>query len=400
MQGFIRGAALIYGLLAAALSLVAALLVGLFAAAAGQLPRLMSVTMAASLAALGIGLGLPLARAAWHSLQRRASPLLRLPSVWLLSLLFLALLGLGELALRSPAPALLLPPLHIAASLLPPLLVIAAMAPAMQRAGAGLTRRNLVTQLAYGALAATALAIALEGAMAVAAVGAAGAGVALLPGGEESLLRLAGELQSPALLAHPERVLGRLLSPALVLGLGLLVAAAIPLLEETIKSLGAVLNSQVLSRLSRVHYFAFGVMAGVGFSLAEALFYAAQQLPHAWTAGVAVRALTAVIHGAAAGLMALGWYEVLAGRPARFLLYAAGSVGLHGVWNALGGLSLLAQLSLLGRGPASTLAQGGSALVFIALAATWLASLAVLAYQTNRLSAELSRQRGVAPDGA
>ncbi len=107
-----------------------------------------------------------------------------------------------------------------------------------------------------------------------------------------------------------------------------------------------------------------------------------------------LRGLTAVIHGAATGLFALGWYEVMARRPARFWLYAAGGVGIHGLWNGLSGLVALAGLSALDGSLTMQTAGGAGAIVAVGLlGATWLAALGVLIYQTRHLSAELRRTR-------
>jgi hypothetical protein len=387
----IRGAAFVYGLLAALFSLLAALLLGVLAVGGGGMAPLMSVTVLFSLVSLGVGLGAPLAGAAWGSWQRRPSPPLTLPPAWWLGLLFAGLLVLGQLLLGTRLAVLVLPPIHVAASVLPPLLVVAAITRPMQRAGACLTRRNLVTQFAYGGLVSTMAAIVLELGVLLFAMATAGAGVALLPGAEDNIERLARELQSAALFGDPIRLLQSLLSPGLVLGLGLLVALAVPLLEEAIKSLGAWINGVVQGRLTRAQAFAFGVIAGVGFSFAEALFYGAQQLPHGWAGAVVLRGLTAVLHGAATGLFALGWFEVIAGRPARFSLYAAGGVGLHAAWNGLSGLAALAGLGALDSlNPAGQMVSGAVAVLAAGLlAGTWLIALAVLIYQTRRLSAEL-----------
>ncbi len=398
MRQTIQFAAMIAGLLAAALSLLAALLLAVLVVIDGAAP-LASVTVLVSTAALGVGLGVPLAVSGWRSHQRLASPALRLPPVWWLGLIFLSVLLIGQLLLGTRASIVLLPPLHVVASLLPPLMVAAAVLAPLQRAGALFTRRNLVTQLAYGSLAATALAIALEVAVITGVVAAAGAGVALLPGGADSLQRLAADLQAAAATGDPSRLLGPLLSPGFVLGVGLLAAAVIPLLEETVKSLGALFNRSVQGRLSRAQAFTFGVMAGVGFSFTEGLFYAAQQLPHGWAGRVVLRGLTAVIHGAAAGLFALGWYEALAGRPARFFLYAVGGVGLHGAWNALSGLTALAGLGALGGSMTAQAAGGLTALCAVGLLGlTWLAGVAVLFTQTQRLSAGLRQASRGDPD--
>lgn len=388
MRDIIRAAALLFGLLAAAFSLLAALLLALATALSGDALRLMNLTLLVSMLTLGVGLGLPLAAAARRSMQQRASPALRLPPAWWLGLIFLGLLLLGQLILTTPLASAGIPALHVAASLMPPLLVVAAIAPPLQRAGAGLTRRSLATQFSYGGLVSISLALFLELALITIVFILAGAGVALLPGGAESVERLAAELQARMATGDLMGLASALLSPGLVLGLGLLVAAAVPLIEELIKSLGVPFDAVVQGRLTRAQAFAFGVMAGVGFSFAEALVYGAQQLPHNWVQGVALRALTAVIHAAATGLFALGWYEVAAGRALRFFPYAAGGVAIHALWNGLSGLLLVTGLATLNSQPETMLAGGaGISLAVILLASTWLAALAVLIVATRRLSA-------------
>lgn len=387
MRDFIRVSALLFGLLATVLSLLAAVAGLVLVLSDGGL-LLVSLTLIASLVAVGAGLGAPLAWAALRSWQRRPSPALHLPPAWWLGLSFIGLLLLGQLVVGTRLNLLLIPPLHVAVSLLPPLLVIAAVAPPLQRAGAGLTRRTLASQFSFGGLAGALLAILAESALAIGVFLLAGAGAALLPGGLDNIERLAAELQSGVWMGDPMALLGRLLSPGFVLGLGLLVAVAIPLLEEFIKSLGAPISGLMQGRLTRGQAFAAGVIAGAGFSFLEALFYAAQQLPHTWAIGVVVRALTVVIHSAATGLFALGWYEVAAGRPARFFPYAAGGVAIHAVWNGLGGLLILSGLTAAGGEPAmQTLGGVGSLLGIGLLALTWLAALAVLVRFTRRLSA-------------
>lgn len=387
MRDFIRVSALLFGLLATVLSLLAAAAGLVLVLPDGDL-LLVSLTLIASLVAVGVGLGAPLAWAALRSWQRRPSPALHLPPAWWLGLSFIGLLLLGQLVLGTRLSLLLIPPLHVAVSLLPPLLVIAAVAPPLQRAGAGLTRRSLASQFSFGGLAGALLAITLESALLMGVFLLAGAGAAILPGGLDNIERLAAELQSGVWMGDPMALLGRLLSPGFVLGLGLLVAVAIPLLEEFIKSLGAPISGLMQGRLTRGQAFAAGVIAGAGFSFLEALFYAAQQLPHTWAIGVVVRALTVVIHSAATGLFALGWYEVAAGRPARFFPYAAGGVAIHAVWNGLGGLLILSGLTVAGGQPAmQTLGGVGSLLGIGLLALTWLAALAVLVRFTRRLAA-------------
>ena len=179
------------------------------------------------------------------------------------------------------------------------------------------------------------------------------------------------------------------MSPALVLGVGLLVAVVTPLIEETVKSLGSWTEGNTLGRLSRSQAFGFGVIAGIGFSFAEALFYGSAGLPHAWTSSVLLRSGTTVIHATATGLVALGWYEVWHGRPRRFVLYAGAGIGLHVVWNGLAGLSAVAGLRLFGESAgAQALDTGVAALSVGLLAMTLLVAIAGLAALTLRLRKE------------
>jgi hypothetical protein len=319
---------------------------------------------------------------------------LRLPSIWLLFLLFVGALGLGTLVLHAPsAYTVLLPPLHVIASATPPLILAAAVLPSLQEGGAGLTRRNFVAMLAYGALFATVVAITLESIAALAAMGLALGTVSALPGGQETLQQLSRVLQSPAMLTDPERLLDVLVSPALVLGVGLLVAVVTPLIEETVKSLGSWTEGNTLGRLSRSQAFGFGVIAGIGFSFAEALFYGSAGLPHVWTSSVLLRSGTTVIHATATGLVALGWYEVWHRRPKRFVLFAGAGIGLHAVWNGLAGLSAVAGLQLFGESAgARALDTGLAALSVGLLAMTLLVAIAGLTTLTLQL-----RKEGSAP---
>ncbi len=84
MRDTIRGAALVYGLLAARAQPAGCAAAGILAVVGDGAPPLMGVTILVSVVALGVGLGAPLAVAAWASWQRRPSPLLacRLPGGW------------------------------------------------------------------------------------------------------------------------------------------------------------------------------------------------------------------------------------------------------------------------------------------------------------------------------
>lgn len=382
MANTIRGAAVIFG---GAVALITALTAALLAllAALGQAPFVTTATMLTSMAVLGVGGGAAMAVAGWRSWARRPALTLRLPSPWILLILFLATLAAGEVMLRVGLQ-FLLPAAHVVACLLPPAILISAVSRHLQRHGVVLSWRDLTGQFTYGAIGATAIAITLETVAVLAAFGLAAGGVALL-GGSETMQALTEAMQSPTVMASPERLLDILFTPALALGLGLLVAVAIPLMEELVKSLGVPLAAS-LRPVDRAQAFAFGLMAGAGFSLTEALFYGLAGLPHSWAGPVLTRAGTVVIHGAATGLMGLAWYEAFHRRPARFAAYAAAGIALHGLWNGLGGLLALTTLNLT-QSPdplGEILPTALSAFTALALGVTWCAALALIVWQTHQ----------------
>ncbi|MEZ4768179.1 MAG: hypothetical protein R2844_07095 [Caldilineales bacterium] len=383
MPNTIRGGAVVYGIAVALLTALLAIPLALLMAASGG-PFVASATVLLSFVVLGVGAGAVLAWASGRSdTGRRATPLRR-PPAWTLLIAFLVTLAIGAVVLITPL-TFILPLVHIVACLLPPLILIAAIANYVQRNGVALSRRDLAAQFAFGAVAATAIAITLESLAAGGAMVAGMVGVTLLPGGAENLQALAELMQNPAVMTSPELLLETISAPALVVGLGLLVAVATPMIEEIVKSLGVPLAAR-LRPVSRAQAFTFGLIAGAGFSLTEALFYGLAGLPHEWVAPVLTRAATVVIHGAATGLLGIAWYEALHGRTGRFVLYAAAGIGLHGLWNTLGGLLTLAALNPLGQSGSmgQALGAGLSALVVFLLGATWFLALGVIIWQARQ----------------
>ena len=383
MANTIRGGAVVYGIAVALLTALFAIPLALLMIIGGG-PFVAPATVLLSFVALGMGMGATLAWAGWRSYRGKPALALLLPPAWALLIAFLATLAIGGLALRTPL-TFILPVVHVIACLLPPLILIAAVARYLQRNGVALTRRDLATQFAYGAVGATAIAITLEMLAAGAAMVAGLIGATLLPGGAENLQTLAEFMQTPAVMTSPQRLLEVISAPALVIGLGLLVAVATPMIEELIKSLGVPLVAS-LRPVTRAQAFTFGLIAGAGFSLTEALFYGLAGLPHQWVAPVLTRAATVVIHGAATGLLGIAWYEALHRRTGKFVLYAAAGIGLHGLWNTLSGLLTMAPLTTLGQsgGSGQAIGAGLSALVAFLLGATWFLALGVIIWQARQ----------------
>ena len=251
--------------------------------------------------------------------------------------------------------------------------------------------------MGYGALIATFIAITLEVLAGFGSMVTAGLLVTVLPGNQATLEGLYQALQAPGQAMDPAAVLDALLTPLTILAAALFLAVLTPLIEETSKSLGVWLAGTARP-LGRARAFALGVMAGAGFSLTEAVFNGAAQLPAAWASLVVLRAVTVLIHGLATGLLALGWYEVLHRRPWRFAAYAVAGIGLHGFWNGLGGLSALAGLGVLEES-APGLHVGIALLSSAMLVGTLVVATLVLAWLTTTLVSETRRQ-AMPADGA
>lgn len=389
MRNAIRSGAAVIGVIGALFGLLGGVALGALSLVSQEAPPVIGTTIALAMIAAGAGLGAVLAIAAWASWTQRASKPARLPRAGWLLLAFVVLLGVGRVVLLTPLDVILLPPIHIAVALLPPMIVAALLLPIFQRAGVGFTRRSVATQFAYGGLVAAGVSILLEGIVLAGVIIAALVGLGMLPGGEANLEALAQLLQSPEAVSDPLGALSTYLTPGVILGGGLLVAAALPLVEEVVKSLGAVLHGITLGKLTRSQAFFFGVLAGLGFSFLEALFYAAQGLPDGWLGAVLLRSLTAVVHAASTGLFALGWYEVAARRPARFWPYALGGWAIHGLWNGLSLAAAVTGLSTLTGNNSSSLLNGTLGVLVIALLGTlWVLALAVLIRQARQLGAE------------
>lgn len=175
---------------------------------------------------------------------------------------------------------------------------------------------------------------------------------------EESLQLLAPWLTSPGLII------------AVILFIGLLV----PLVEEALKPVGVWLLAGF--KLTPAAGFAAGALSGAGYAFFESLALSTSTMD--WTAMVATRAVTAVIHILNTSLM--GWALVLAWREKRYL-----NLGLtyllvviaHGAWNSLAVFNvvdtLLSQANLSttlplvsSLGPAAPFLLGGITLIMLA----------------------------------
>jgi len=297
---------------------------------------------ASSLFALGLGLGAPLSLTALGAYRGHSSRRFRIRWIWLgLPLLVITILA-GHLILqRDLAPSLLLPLFHLLGIAIPPLLIVGAIAGHLAKAGLGIRWRELLGHLGAGAFVATFGSLVLE------AIGFAGTVflIALSPGGLEWLRQAWQDIQnSPIGLNDPDTVAELLGSPWGILAALLTVGVIAPLVEETLKPWAAVALSGRRSHAGRV--FLWGVAAGAGFSLTEALLNAPTAADE-WGVNVAARIGATAMHCLASGLVAWGWARQRGGLGRRHWvvlpLAYLGAMGLHSLWNSsivgLGALS-------------------------------------------------------------
>lgn len=339
LRGLPRVLALIGGLSAAVVGVVLGglfLIAGLFE---GGDTLVASVTLSISIVVITVGLGLAMAWQALQSVQDRPSRAFRPPKIWPLALLFLLALVMGQLVLSLDLlPAVTFPLFHVLAATLPPLMILALAG----RALAGVTRwRDAVLQLALGALVSTPLAFVLEAILIVVLALTAMLGVAVRPGGPELLERLAQLLQTAPPLEDPEAMLPVLLSPAVVIGVAGVVAGAVPLIEEAIKTIGVPLRAYRRPGMSAS--LLWGMAGGAGFALVEGLLNTTGGL-QGWALVILVRVGATLLHCLTGALMGLAWYQgLLRQHWWRAMGLYGGSVAIHSLWNVLSvGITFLA----------------------------------------------------------
>ncbi len=319
-----------------------------------------------TLAALTLGAG---GVVFWHglaSLRQRPSRPLRLLPAWMLASAFALLVAMGWFVFENNFSAgLFFPPLLLVAAALPPL---AAISWFTGQTTPGLTWRRGSVAFAGGATVSVLIALALQ---------------LLLPA---IILALVFNLAGVA-LDRVEQFFGALAGKDIASAItseGFIfifvqVVLIAPLTEELAKPL---VTLPLLGRLPRREAFLVGAMAGAGFAALENVLYAGFGY-YFWAGILVVRALGGAIHPLGAGLVALGWRDVLhrenkAGL--KWLTRYGTAVGIHALWN--GGSLLVVTLAgarFFGELPPEINVLGVSAagttlalLVILGLFALWL----------------------------
>jgi hypothetical protein len=295
-------------------------------------------TLSLSILVLTVGLGLLLA---WHSgsaVRGRPSAPFRPRKIGFLVLLFLLSLILGQIILsRNLLSVVTFPPFHILATVLPALIILALVGRGL---GQITSRRDIVFQLAGGAFLGAPLAFALEALAMLSLLGLTLASLAARPGGQDLLQFWSAYLQDPNHLQDPSFFAILFTSPQMVAVVILFVAGLVPLVEESVKTVGVGLMSYRKPTVSQA--LLWGVAGGAGFAIVEGLLNTTGGFA-AWAPLVVVRVGATLLHCTTGALMGIAWFHALAKRHwARSAGLYAASIAIHGLWNALsGGMALL-----------------------------------------------------------
>ena len=284
---------------------------------AGRAPAVSTASMALGVAAVGIGLGLPLAWAGWRALQGRPGHVFRLPRWWVWLLLFLGVLVFGQAVAMTGPAAPLMPLFQIAAGALPPLIFLAWAFDAAGRQASQITRRPAFGSLAWGGLGGAGL--ALIGELLLVIAGLVVAIVALSVTDPELTARLQTLVTQ---MGRTGRGLGMselaelASSPVIVIAALTLLGILAPALEEVAKALAVPLVAGTGRRLTRLDGFLFGVAAGAGFAIVEGILNGtlALRMSGAWAGLMVFRGSAAAMHCLASGLVGLGWQAILVER--------------------------------------------------------------------------------------
>jgi len=287
------------------------------------------VTVIASLATAGLGVGGLMVRHGLRAWRGEPDAHFCPPRVKVLALLFVGAVVGGQAVLSSGfALRFFFPPLHVLAGALPAVTVLAFVGRKLGRAA---RQREIVSLVVGGILIGGPGAVVLVGLAGLTLVVVLVVTVAMTPGGVDALQSLMFNLQNPAWLGDPDGLLSLLFTPVGLVGVFLLAVVISPLIEELLKPAGVLFMRHTPGQAQA---FLWGLAGAAGFALVEGMFNSAVELD-AWQPVVLMRVGTSLMHCLAGGLMGLGWYSLRTGR----LWRAAGlyllAVSLHGTWNAI-----------------------------------------------------------------
>jgi hypothetical protein len=262
----------------------------------------------------------------------------RLPPLWALGACLLIGLGGGALSLRSSWMPYTLPWFNLLA-LGAWAAILFALASARLKT---ITRREAAWHLTYGSFIATSLSGLLEIILLFSIGLFAVLVAALLPQSASWIQSLSSALESLMLAPGEVDLRALLLNPLVIAVLGGTLVIAVPLVEESLKTLGIL--AMIRRRPDRARCILWGVACGLGFGLIESLLNAASA-GNAWLIIALVRMATMILHALTGGIMGLAWYSAFVEkRLLKTLALYIFCLGFHGLWN--GAAVLLTLLSL------------------------------------------------------
>ncbi len=310
----------------------------------GGVDALGNNTVLGSVIALGLIFGGLALSIALTVLRHRPQPRFHLPPWWLFVVLFFIAIGLGQFVLTTNVGTpYLFPPWHVLASAMLPL---AALAYAARRLPAA-SNPSIVAEFTWGGVGTVLLAAVLEliiGAFLILAIVLVLALVLGSTGFEQLVAQFRGLLNGPRGLTRIDEFMRLVMQqPALLITVGLaaivMLSLFVPLVEETLKSLGPAIAIG-MTKPSLTRALLWGIAAGAGYAFSENLFNGAVGLsPQAGAAGtwalpMMLRGGTSFVHIATTATVSVGWYSALVlKRRARFLLYFIAALAAHGFWN-------------------------------------------------------------------
>ena len=286
--------------------------------------------------ALTLSLGGALVFQVVSSLSGRSSSPFRLPLPVTFIAAFVVVVALGVFVSAAGSLGwMLFPVLYVLGIALPVGWVLSLVGNRLVRSGVAITWRETVLQLSSGAFVTTTFALFLEMLAVIGVIVVIVASVLMAPGGADALRSLAASAESPGWLEDPTNIEELLFTPVVAASLFFLLAVAVPLVEELLKTVGVLLMAY--RRPSRQQALWWGVLGGAGFAFAEGLFngnLAVGEL--SWGLLAPMRFGTTILHCSTGALMGLGWYALLNHRRLlQWLKYYVSAVILHAVWNAL-----------------------------------------------------------------
>lgn len=384
MQKTLRVLALLGGLCIASIGLLAGLggVAIAFTAAPDARPVFLLITISMSL--LSMILGSALAWQAWQSISDRASLPWQPRRIWMSLILLAAAILLGRWAVEHPTLELVvLPGAHVLATALPPAIILALVAKSL---GGSARRRHVLAQVSSGAFLSIFVAMAAETLLIAGLAITAFLVVSALPGGEQRLESLVGLLENSAQLQDSGQLAELARSPWLWVVALSVASVAIPIIEESLKTVGVGL--MLYRKPAREEAYLWGLAGGAGFAMTESALNSLLGL-ESWASTVVMRMPADLMHCFTGAMVGLAWHAAFIERRwKRGLGFLAISISLHGVWNAL---AITSGLLTLGEPSTSTLpsrwADFGAGLTAILLPAMALGIAVAFVIVTRKLRA-------------